>query len=218
MGEETIRAVIWNLIDRDIALRKILARGIINIRGLAKSLIKEQKLDASLDSVISAVRRYKEHLPKKAEQLSAYAMLKEAKVSIKTKMAMLLLKRADEVKTSLGRPEKIADYQLHDTIRILEGYNTFTLIVDRKNMDKVKGLFSPKNILSQNNKVGMIEISYPPELEKTPGVFAVISGELGQNDISINAALIAPREHIIIVDEDKLLKAFEVIFGLAGSK
>ncbi len=216
MGEDTTRAAIWNLIDRDVALRKSLSKGVVNIRGLAKYFIKEQKLDASLDSVISAIRRYKEHLPKKSENLSAYAMLKEAKVSIKTKMAMLLLKRADDVKTALGRPEKIADYQLHDTIRILEGYTTFTLVFDRKNMDKVKGIFSQKNILSQNNKVGMIEISYPPELEKTPGVFAIISGELGQSDISIVAALIAPREHIIIVDEDKLLKAFEVIFGMVG--
>ena len=56
----------------------------------------------------------------------------------------------------------------------------------------------------------MIEMIYPDVLEKTPGVFSAVSTELGENDISIIDALICSNEHIILVDEKDLLKAFEI--------
>ena len=62
----------------------------------------------------------------------------------------------------------------------------------------------------------MIEISYPKILKRTPGVFSVIYNELAENNISIVDALISSEEHILLVDEDKLLKAFELIYNLCN--
>ena len=62
----------------------------------------------------------------------------------------------------------------------------------------------------------MIEINYPRILKKTPGVFSIIYNELAESDISIIDALISSNEHILIVEEEKLLKAFELIQKLCG--
>jgi len=209
-----IREFVWKVIETDISLKKDLDRGIINSRALAKYIIDTHHIDVSLDSVISAIRRYEKTPHQKEETFSVYDVLKQAKVNTKTKMSSLLLKRTDLVKTKLGRPDKLMDFQGHDIIRLFEGSVALTIIVDRKNFEKTKELFPKQVILEENKNVGLIEIGYPRVLKKTPGVFSVIYNELAQHNISIIDALISSHEHILVVDEDKILKAFEIIYAL----
>jgi hypothetical protein len=213
---ENIREFVWKIINTDISLKKDLSRNIINTRALAKHIISSQHLTASTDSVISAIRRYQNSPQKKEDNYSIFNLLKQARISIKTKMSGLVLKRTDEVKTVLGRPDKILAYLEHEIIRIIEGKETLILIFDQKNLEKITNLFSKKVIMKINKHIGMIEINYPLSLEKTPGVFNIISSELAENNISIMDAVITSGEHIIIIKEDDLLKGFEVIYNLCS--
>ena len=129
-----IREFVWKIIDTDISIKKSLGRGLINMRALANYLIETQKIDASLDSVISAIRRYNLMPQTKEDSYSVYNILKQARINTKTKMSSIFLKRTDEVKTKLGRPDKLIDYQGHETIRVLEGSEALTLVIDRKNL------------------------------------------------------------------------------------
>ncbi len=211
---ENIREIVWRFIDTDISIKKSLSRKIINVRSLAKHIIATQKINAPIDAVISAIRRY--NADKKEDAHSIHNVLKQAKIAVRTKMASLLLKRTDFVKTKLGRPDKLMDFQGHDVIRILEGSNALTIVIDQKNFEKIISIFPKDLILEENKKVGMIEINYPRILKKTPGVFSIIYNELAENDISIIDALISSNEHILIIEEDKLLKAFELVQKLCG--
>lgn len=214
--EENIRELVWKYIDMDISLKKGLSRKIINVRSLAKHIIANQKINASIDAVISAIRRYNFNDAKADESHSTHSVLKQARVAIRTKMSSLLLKRTDFVKTKLGRPDKLMDFQGHDVIRVLEGSQALTIVIDQKNLEKIKSIFPKELILEENRKVGMVEINYPRILKKTPGVFSIVYNELAENDISIIDALISSNEHILLIDEDKLLKAFELIQKLCG--
>src|SRR3989344_4531270 len=216
MGDENTRELVWRFIDTDISLKKDLSRKIINVRSLAKYIISTQKINTSLDAVISAIRRYNLDTKKHEDAGSIHSVLKQARVAIRTKMSSLLLKRTDFVKTKLGRPDKLMDFQGHDMIRVLEGSQALTIVIDQKNFDKIKSTFPKDLILEENKKVGMVEINYPRILKKTPGVFSIIYNELAENDISITDALISSNEHILIIEEDKLLKAFELIQKLCS--
>lgn len=214
--EENIKELVWKFIDTDISLKKDLSRKIINVRSLAQYIISTQKINASLDAVVSALRRYNVDVKKSDEKNSIHEILKQARVAIRTKMASLLLKRTDIVKTKLGRPDKLMDFQGHDIIRVLEGSQALTIVIDQKNFEKIKSTFPKDLILEENKRVGMVEINYPRILKKTPGVFSIIYNELAENNISIIDALISSNEHILIIEEDKLLKAFELIQKLCS--
>lgn len=209
-----IKEFVWQVINSNNSIKHDLGREIINIRSLAKYIIRNHKLNVSIDAVISAIRRFDIDSIKKEDNRSAYSMLKQARLNTKNRMSSLLVKRTDEVKTILGRPDKIFDYQGHEIIRIIEGKEVLTLIFDRGNYDKVLGLFPKKVIIKSNKKVGMIEINYPLGLEKTPGVFSIISGEFAQNNISIIDAIISSNEHIIVINEENMLKATEILYML----
>src|SRR3989344_3609150 len=217
MGDENTRELVWRFIDTDISLKKDLSRKIINVRSLANHIIDSQKISASLDAVISAIRRYNLDTKKHEDAGSIHSVLKQARVAIKTKMSSLLLKRTDFVKTKLGRPDKLMDFQGHDVIRVLEGSEALTLVFDQKNFEKIKSAFPKEVILEENRKVGMVEIEYPRILKKTPGVFSIIYNELAENEISIIDALISSNEHILLIEEDKLTRAFELIQKLCSS-
>lgn len=212
--KDNIKNKVFTIINSDISIKKDLSREIINIRGLANYILKTHKLDVSLDAIISAIRRYDIDSMKSDDKTSAFNLLKQARLSTKNKMSSVLLKRTDTVKTILGRPDKILDFQSHEIIRIIEGKETLTLIFDQSNYDKIVGLFPRKVLLKSTKKVGMIEICYPLILERTPGVFSIISGEFAQNDISIIDAVISSNEHIIVIDEKNLLKATEIVYSL----
>ena len=214
--QDNVREFVWKFIDTDISLKKDLSRKIINIRSLAKYIIATQKINSSLDAVISAIRRYNFDFKKSEDTNSIHSVLKQARVAIRTKMSSLLLKRTDLVKTKLGRPDKLMDFQGHDIIRVLEGSQALTIVVDQKNFEKIKSTFPKDLILEENKKVGMVEINYPRILKKTPGVFSIIYNELAENNISIIDALISSNEHILIIEEEKLLKAFELIQKLCS--
>lgn len=211
---QNMREFVWKIIDTDISLKKDLLRGVINVRSLAKHILSTQKVNASLDAVISAIRRYDKSAENKLEAYSVYDVLKQARITTRTNMSSLLLKRTDEVKTKLGRPDKLMDFQGHETIRVLEGSQALTLIFDRKNFEKIKSIFTKAVVLEENKNVGMIEITYPRILKKTPGVFLMLYNELAENGISVIDSLISSTEHIIILEEEKLLKAFELIYNL----
>ncbi len=213
---DNIREKVWKFIDTDISIKKGISRKIVNVRSLAKYILTTQKLSSSVDAVISAIRRYNYDIKKTDEKNSIHEVLRQAKVAVRTKMSSLLLKRTDVVKTKLGRPDKLMDFQGHDIIRVLEGSNALTIVIDQKNLEKIKFQFPKEVILEENKKVGMVEINYPRILKKTPGVFSIIYNELAENDISIIDALISSNEHILIIEEDKLLKAFELIQKLCS--
>ena len=214
---QNIREFVWKIIDTDISLKKCLLRDVINVRSLAKNILSAQKIDASLDAVISAIRRYDKSQENKEGTYSVYDVLKQARISTRTNMSSLLLKRTDEVKTKLGRPDKLIDFQGHETIRVLEGSQALTLIFDRKNFEKIKSLFTKAVILEENKNIGMIELTYQKILKKTPGVFLILYNELAENGISIIDSLMSSTEHILLLEEEKLLKAFELIYNLCKS-
>ena len=71
-----IREFVWRVIDTDISLKKDVSRSVINVRALAKYIINKYKLNVSLDSVISAIRRYHISPEKKSSTGEVYSLLK----------------------------------------------------------------------------------------------------------------------------------------------
>jgi len=214
MKPENIREFVWKVIDTDISLKKNISRGLINMRALANYIINNYKLKVSIDSVISAIRRYNVGPEKRTDIGTVYELLKKAEMRTLTKMSSLSLKKNEETTQKLGQLLPKIDFEAGETLRILEGSKQFRILINQNSFNKMQEFFGKKNIIGANKKIGMIEMIYPDILQKTPGVFSVISTELAQNDISIIDALICANEHIVIVSEKDLLKAFELLSEL----
>ena len=213
-----IREFVWKVIDTDMAIKKDISRGLLNVRAVANYIINNYKIIASIDSVISAIRRYNVGSIIEKGVVSVYSLLRKAEIRTLTRMASLSLKKNEAVTSRLGQILPGINYEKGDVLRILEGAKLFKIIFDKKSLKKMTDAFKKSDIIDSDNDLSMLELVYPKWLEKTPGVFSTVSNELAQNNISIIDALICANEHIIIVDGKDVLNAFQTLHNLCSEE
>lgn len=215
---KNINKEVWRYLDNQLSVKKNLLEGIVNVRALAKKIIKELKMPGSLNAVISSIRRYSGEIEQKENIGEKYRLLQNARLSTKTKLASILLKKNETTRKKLAELYSSIDFQGGDVLRIFEVSKNIKIIFDEGMLETAKGLFNQKDIVNTEKHIGELNIAYPREITKTPGVFALLSNELAANNISIIDSMICHYEHIIIVQENDIQKAFNVIFGLLHKK
>ena len=100
---DNIREFVWKVIDTDIAIKKDISRGILNVRAAANYIINKYRLKISIDSVISAIRRYNIGPKKKGGSGDVFSLLKRAEIRTIKKMSSISLKNNEEVNLNLGK-------------------------------------------------------------------------------------------------------------------
>ena len=211
---KNINKEVWRYLDNHITIKKNLSDELINVRALSKKIIKDLNLNCSLSSAISAIRRYHADLKEKEYLPQVYGLLRKAKLLTRTKLASILLKKKESVRNKLIKIYQMIDFEGGDTLRMFEVNRYIKIIVDEKNLSEIKELFNASEIVDLEKNLGELTISYNLDITKTPGVFALLSNELAANNISIIDSMICYSEHLIIIREEDLQRAFAVVFGL----
>ena len=206
-----IQSNVTNFIEQDVSIRRGLSRGFVNIRALAKYIHDNLALPCSLDAIISAIRRYETEEQTKEDIKNRYKVIANSKVSSRTRMASVLFKKKMEVRNSLLKLYSKIDFTKGEVLRILEVSQWIKIIIDQDNLKLVDEMFEKKDILEIDNKLGEISLIYQEEVINIPGIFSVLSSELVLSDISIRDGVICGSEHIIIVNEDDLMKALQAL-------
>ena len=128
----SMTAFVWKILDTDAALKKDLARKLINSRALAKYIIREHKIDAATDAVVSAIRRYQGQPIRKIDANKAYSLLKQAKMRSVTKIASLTLRKNEPVHEKIAELLSRPDFITGDVLRVMEGAKIFKIIIEQK--------------------------------------------------------------------------------------
>ncbi|MFH1276212.1 MAG: hypothetical protein ABIH82_03800 [Candidatus Woesearchaeota archaeon] len=211
---KNVNKEVWRYLDNHITIKKNLSDDLINVRALAKKIIQDAHIHCSLNAVISAIRRYHSELKEHEHLPKVYALLKKAKILVRTKLASILLKKNENVRMKLASLYPKIDFVGGDTFRIFEVNKYIKLIIDERALEEVQSLFNKNDIVDSEKDLGELTIIYGIDITKTPGVFALLSNELAANNVSIVDSTICHSEHLIIVKEKDLQKGFNVISGL----
>ena len=202
---------VTNFIDQDVSIRRGLSRGLINSRALAKYIHENLGLTCSIDGVISAIRRYRIDDSAKEDIKKRYQLIASAKVSSRSKMASVLLKKSADARSGiLGLYDRIG-FSKGEVLRILEVSGYIKVILDESNLGKIGMHFRHDDVISQMKDLGEICITYPVRAAGIPGIFAAISSELSLSGISLVDGVICGEEHIFIVEKDDLMKSLETM-------
>lgn len=209
-----INKKVWQYIDNRIEIKKTLLTDLINTSALARKIGKDLSMEGNLDAIISAIRRYKGKVSGHDDYKRFYELLKKAKISTKTKLASIVISRNDETsKKAIGLYSKLK-INRDSTFRIFEVTNYIKIIMDDYLLKELKKMFSDSEIETTETNLGELTINYRDDITKIPGIFATLSNELSINEVSIIDSMICQNEHIVIVKENDLEKAFTIIFNL----
>ena len=205
---------IWELISNDITLQKNLARKLVNVRALAKYLIKQYNLKASLDSVITAIRRYESEEKFEESSNTIEEALKGSNVSTRSKIACLTLRENSSNAKYIHA--LLEDKQLgkDGSIRISKGSEYLKIVINEDDLEKVKEKLSETVIIEVIPNLAEIVVFLNKKGMMTPGICARIMNEISCQGVNILEIITALPEVLVYVNKADLVKSHDALFKL----
>ncbi|MBN2066514.1 MAG: hypothetical protein JW771_06880 [Candidatus Thermoplasmatota archaeon] len=206
--------IVWKFLDSNPCIKQELSRGLINARALAKYILKQEKLDTSLDAIISAIRRYE--VGKKDDVFNIAAKLIGQTVNLSTRsgLAEISLIKDEEVQHLLPELFSLIEYVRGEVLRVMQANESIRVLVDEKNLEGVMELFPKGKILKVETQIAEINMNMHPKMQTTHGILAVIANELAINNINIIEMMSCFPEMLFFVKEKDVLKAHQVLYHL----
>jgi hypothetical protein len=213
----SINKRVWDYIDRSTEIKKVMRAGLINTSALAREIAMKEGLASNIDAIISAIRRYENESEKTKQYKTFYELLKKSKITTKTKLASILIKRNDYTQEQVGKLYSKVKLKRNSTLKILEVTNHIKINTDEEFFEEIKGFFPEEDIEYAQKNLGELLINYRDDITRIPGVFATLANELAMNGISVIDSMICHWEHSVMVKEEDLERAFSVVFNLTKS-
>ena len=210
-----ITAKVWKYISNDATIRRLLSRGLIKTRALAKQIIKDLELETSTETVVSAIRRYDEwetqvdDIYKKARDL-----LKRSTFSTKSNVACVWLKKDSSTAAALPKIFSKIDFSKGEILRIIQGELSIKIIIDERNLEKVQELIPKSSVTRTLKNLVEIDIIFDDEGVKTPGLTSLVSTEIASHGINMEEIMTCVPELIILIKEKDFLKTNDILFKL----
>jgi len=215
MAKININRHIWNIISRDIAVQKCLSAGIVNNRALAKHLIEKYSLSFSLDSVLSAVRRYtveeefEEHTKEIEKAMQSMIVL--------TKNNIASIKLKSDAFTNIAN-DFLTKLSLKHNFRMAKTKEFIKIMVNQKDLDKKKATFDKEYLIEIKKDLCEIRIMLEKDATYLRGFLSRISSELTLHNVNIQDIIIAVPEILIYVEEENLVTAQKCLMELRSKK
>jgi hypothetical protein len=212
----SITKQVWEILDNDITIKKDLERGIINVSALSQYILDTYQIKGSLDSVISAIRRYKADETIQDDYARITKGLQEAVISTKTNISLITLRNTSNTYKYIGQLMAHEDFLKNDVFRLIKTRHEVQIVVDRDSQAKAKSFF-PESAVEEIQK-GLVELSITLTQKgwDTKGVLSRISNELATQGINIVLIFSVYPTISIFMDEKDLLRAHEALLRISA--
>jgi len=211
-GETNIPQKIWEILGKHPAIQKDIARNIINTRALANYLIKRYGLNASLDAVISAIRRYQTDKKYEEYNTSVENILSGGNVLTNSNMACLTaLKNQDTIKLISGLYDALG--AKHE-IKIVNSGKHIKLIGNISIITEIKQQLLEKDVIKLERDMGEVIIKTSMQAEYTKGVVARMLNEILVHDINVHEIIVCLPDITLLVKQQDLLIAHDSLLKL----
>lgn len=192
-------------LSRNPEIETCYQKKLINRRSLGRYLIKNGiAKNNQLEAVIAMLRRFNF----RETQKETKNIFKNTKINIKDKIIIVDFEKEKELVKRLQNLILNTDYDKGDTLKIVLGSSSLTLFVDDEKKLKELEKFKIKYRL---HNISEISIMFPEQSVKEKGILSTITRELAVNGIVITGLLTASPELLIYVDEEYVLKTYEIL-------
>ncbi len=216
-----IQHEVWKIIEKDPSIQLDLQRDFINVRALARYIAKQldtRSIEASEDSIISAIRRYPKESKFRDKFELARRIVSQSTLTTRSHVANIALAKGKEANDVLPEIFSVVNFERGETLRIVQGEESIKILVDEKNTAKILDLIPKNIILNVQKDLAEINMHLHPEAVKTPGIVLVLTTELMLNNVVMYEIMSCVPEMLIFVEEKDLLKAYQTLFELCHQK
>ncbi len=208
----SVNNVVWRIIAEDPSIQKDLSRGLINTRALSRYIIDNYQLKASMDAVISAIRRFETETVFKDDRKNIQEVIKNAIISTKNYVTCITIK--DGSFDTICR-DYLNEKILRKNIRVIKGKERVKLFINQKDLDEKLKLFKKSDVIKVQKDLGEIRIQLNVEkAEETRGILASMSHQIALHGVNIEETVIALPDFLFYVKQEDLLRAHKGILSI----
>ena len=204
----SINQEIAKLLNRHISIQKSLKRDIVNLRGLAKFLIKRYNLSYPVDGVISAIRRYEPVYFSVSTQESNDDTFDNMLITTKDHVARVVVKDNQFSKIC---EDYLSEKVLKSNLRIIKSKEQITLIVSEKNLQDKLNFFDKDDIVDYQKDLSEIRLQFNTNITLLKGISSRITAELTTRNITIIEIIYSNNEILIYVKDKDLINAIDAL-------
>ncbi len=180
--------------------------GLINRRSLARYLTTQGIGKSSqLEALIAMIRRF----PFVSRSKENKDCFRDTKISVRDGILILDFEKEKELLRQLEKVIASINYDRGDTLKIVVGSSSITVFVDDE--QKVKSLTDRFKVKCKTKNISELCILFGESIIKEKGILSTITRELAVHDIPIVELLTASSELLIYIQEEYVLKAYEVV-------
>lgn len=215
MPEETepISRLLARKIEQDSALAEVLARGVVNLRALARWLIRTNHWAATEDAVLSALRRYVASSRKESSVEQARALLSRAHLNTRSRVCLVTLPKSKGVQQAVGSLITSLDYSKGEILRLIQTERGIKVLIDETNLPKLQRAVGA-SVQSVEHNLTELNVVVSEETMQTPGVLALIFGAIASRGINVVESVSGLPEHLVFVAEKDAMDAYDALAAL----
>ena len=201
--------------EGDPIIRNGMARGLINVRALARYIQVATHEEVTFEALVSAVRRYpiKDTFQKWKDKGRLIT-----KLGMKNKIVEVAIRNDPEVPALLAKFSSEVDYGRGDTLSIVSSSQEVIVVVDSSNLEKLLGIIPRRNVKSIDHDLATVVVHYKTPVVATPGILAAICTEIAIEGISIRDLIETLSDSTFLVAEEDALRAYGAVKRLANQK
>ena len=204
----SINQEIARLLNKHISIQKSLKREIINLRALAKFLIKQYNLNHPVDAVISAIRRYEGGFFADERFNQTNEAFNSMLITTKDNVARLVVKDNEFSKIC---EDYLDEQKLKKNFRLVKSKEELTLIVNQKDLKEKLVLFDKENILCMQENLSEIRLQFPIETALLKGLLSRLAAEITTRDINMMDIISSKTEILLYVEEKDLINSIDAL-------
>ncbi len=181
MMSDLRRRIEW-IIETDPVIKKGLQRGIVNSRALARYVQNTEGVDSTHDAILGIIRRYE---PSARELSDTHHFLKECEVSLRSKIAELVVKYHQETMYQIS--EFVSNHKTTrgERVKLVVEVGFIRVIADQRSLEDLSRTLRPGEIVGYSKDLTEITLHLPDATNATKGIVAKVTMELALNDIDL---------------------------------
>ncbi|CAD5243963.1 DUF7523 family protein [Thermococcus camini] len=207
-GKPSIAEIVRDEIMRRLFVRECMRLGIVNYSALARILIADSGLDASIPAVKMALIRLGEELRDERSLLEERvgSVVGNSIIELQSDVSVITVSKEHlvrAVKDLLEIMSKSRFFQLTQT------RDTFTIVIASEDEAKVLGLV--KEVVGILRDQTALTVVSPEDIIETPGVVVFMTSALAANGINITQVISCHKDTIFVIDREEAPRAYQVL-------
>ncbi len=214
----TISAVVEHYIKSKPFLQSALAQGIINLTSLSRQIKPEVEEQLGKEvrngAIVMALKRLSGDLEFRATYKILKVLRHIGEITVRSALNDYNFKMSDTILQNMA----LLITKIEDNKNIFytssRGVNEVTIVVSNDVAHEVDEVFKNEHLIDKTENLSSITVKLPKENAQIPGLYYFIFQRLSWEGINIYEVISTTNEFTILVDDDKVDKAFKTIKDL----